>query len=754
MIGSAVSHYQISELLGVGGMGVVYRAEDKRLDRSVALKFLADDILGDRQALERFQREARAASALNHPNISIIHDVGEHSGRPFIVMEHVDGRTLSEMIGHTGLSADLVIDLAIQVCDALEHAHAKGILHRDIKPSNILVTTEGRVKVLDFGLAKLRAEEDIATTALTIPGSISGTVAYMSPEQARGEEVDAQSDIFSLGATIFEMLTGRQAFEGATAPIVFHAILEKTPPSTHHPRLDRIIEMALQKDKRARYLGAAAMRADLLRLKSDPTKKADTHSIAVLPFSDMSPQRDQEYFCDGIAEELITALANVDRLQVTARTSAFAFKGQQLDVRTIGEKLGVDTVLEGSVRKAGTRLRVTAQLINVSDGFHLWSERYDREIQDIFDIQDDITETIVSKLRAKLGGVPREPLIQRCTSDCEAYNLYLLGRHHWDRRENVKAIQYFEQAVQLDPEYALAWVGLADACTSMVAYAPINRQPARDKALGAAMRALELNDNLAEAHFSMGLVNFYLEWHWSGAEKELRRAIELNPNLALAHAYLAYLLALFGKRNEAIRHAEAAQSLDPLSITVNSFAANAWFSMNDYARATLEIDKVLEAHPVSPLPLAIRLQIRWRAGDTARLDQVRVLESVSRESPYFRSQVVIGYIRSGHIDQALQLFAELQQLFERYGSTPDPAYAAFINWELGDAERAREYLEAAFENRSWLLASMNHPYFDSLRADPFFEEVRRRMNFPSSRSTMSAVASHASSRHPSSSSSG
>jgi serine/threonine protein kinase/Tfp pilus assembly protein PilF len=591
VIGQTVSHYAVVRKIGSGGMGVVYEAEDTHLGRHVALKFLPQELAQDAHSLERFQREARAASALNHPNICTVHAIEQDGDQPFIVMELLEGQSLALMIGRHPFEMGQLLTLASQIADALESAHAKGIAHRDIKPANIFVTSRGQAKILDFGLAKIEGSrpqidsaaqlQTVQGNELTAPGTALGTVSYMSPEQARGQFTDNRTDLFSLGAVLYQMATGILPFQGDTAAVIFEAILNRDPAPIMqvNPSLPagfaRIVEKALEKDRNLRYQTATELKTDLMRLKRDldsghkrvsdsgeshaGTGKHSAKSVAVLYFENLSGAKEDEYFRDGITEDIITELSKIKGLNIFSRTTVLAFRDKPVTTAQIGQQLGASYALGGSLRRSGNRLRINAQLVDTSTDFPVWSERYDREIKDVFEVQDEIASKIAQALRVTLSPQEQQALAAKPTDNLQAYDLYLRGRGYARRRQRQDmevAVQMFENAVILDPKFALSHAAIANVSTQL--YVNFGRSPNwMERAVKAAETAVALRADLPEAQAAQAWI-LYGNGKYSEAEKAVRRAIELKRDCEGGYYLLGRALFSAGRFQELVDIAEEA----------------------------------------------------------------------------------------------------------------------------------------------------------------------------------------------------
>jgi serine/threonine protein kinase/tetratricopeptide (TPR) repeat protein len=787
MIGQTISHYRILEQLGAGGMGVVFKAQDSRLERAVALKFLPEKLAQQPLALERFRREARAASALNHPGICTIYDIGEQDGQTFIAMEFIDGETLRSHIHGKPLPLEELLELGIQIAEALEAAHAEGIIHRDIKPANIFVTKRGRAKVLDFGLAKLvpkgidnaGAESDgESSDSNSIVGIISGTPSYMSPEQVRGDGLDPRTDIFSFGLLLYEMATGRQAFGGSAGGVIIEAVLTRPPVpvrsinSSIPLRLEEIIDKAVHKDRAQRYQHVADIQADLQRLKREidsgarlggessesntssfsstgagssqtstgnrgglrPERRSKViDSIAVLPFDNTSRDPEHEYLSDGITASLINNLATIPKLRVMAQSTVFRFKGREIDPQAVGRDLNVRAVLTGRMIQSGGSLRIGAELVDVATGSQLWGAQYDRKRGDIFAIQDEISNEISGKLRLQLTRAQRKRLTRRHTEDPEAYRIYLKGRHHWNRWTEegfYKAIEYFEQAVQEDREYALAYAGLADSYVLLGWNSYLPPKDAFPKGKAAALKALQFDPDLGEAHTPLAAVLWLHDWQWQEAQKEFQRSLGLNPSYPTANHWHAEYVMTMGRPLEAIAEMKKSQTLDPLSLIINVAIGWANYMARRYDEALEQLLQTVELDPNYPVTCWI-LGLLYRA--TGRYE-LAITEGekgakLSGGSPVMRAALAHSYGKAGRTKEALQILDDLTKLANhKYVASH---FFAGIHIGLGENNRALEYLEKSYEEHShWLIYLHIDPSMDDLRNDPRFQDLLMRVGLP------------------------
>ena len=764
--GTHLGPYEIVSILGAGGMGEVYCAMDTRLNRRVALKVLpTTSSLTDTDRLQRFEQEARAASALNHPNIVTIYDVGGTGALRYMAMELIEGSTLRSLITHGLLPLPQALQIAAQIARALAKAHDAGIVHRDLKPENVMVTRDGYVKLLDFGLAKRQlppdpdAQTGVVTTPelSTTPGLVLGTIGYMSPEQCRGAAADFRTDQFSLGAIIHEMVSGERAFAGDSPVEVLTAIMRDMPPALSSLRpvprpLDAIVLKCLSKDPAKRYestrdlsrelddalreaavpFSSATGAIDLPRAERRPTPGP---SIGVLAFADMSPGRDQEYFCDGLADELISYLGALEGVRVASRIAAFQFKGQQIDVAEIGRRLNVATILAGSVRKAGNRLRITVQLTDVRNGFQLWSERYDRDLDDVFAIQDEIARGIVDKMRGQLTGSRISDILdqrsKRRTDDPDAYQAYLRGRFFWNQRTPgslQQAIGHFQKAVEHDPGYGLAYTGLSDTLNLLGYYNVLAPLEAYPRAKSASGQALAIDPGLAEAHASRGFSQLMFDRDWTGSEQSLRRAIELESSYASAHQWLAWVLFARGRFEEALQSVRKAAELDPLSPVIGCHHAYALELLGRRVEAVEQLKTALMLNPSFGLAHFHLGCLRLAEGHFE--DAVQSLRAAVEASG---GRIGVGYLGqafglAGRVDEARAVLARLHDDARKQYTSP--LDFALVHAGLGESDQVFERLDRAFDERvSDMIRIKLLPWPPAIRDDQRFDGVVRRLNF-------------------------
>ncbi len=814
MVGKTVSHYRVLSILGRGGMGVVYKAEDTRLGRLVALKFLPDEFANDRAAVERFRREARAVSALNHSNICTLHDIDTSEGQPFLVMEFLEGETLRQRILTEPLRVEELLDLSIQVAEALDTAHAGRVVHRDIKPANIFITARGQIKIMDFGLAKIenvRPVErgpDAPTVAMdlvTSPGATMGTVAYMSPEQARGEELDARTDLFSFGVVLYEMVTGKSPFQGTNTAVTFVAILHDPPVPMRNLRpdvpdeLERIVNKAIEKGRDLRYQTAAEIRADLKRLRrqiqtthaSEPGgagrgagrtalytpdrkmvepalaskavpaarkisprmgvfivlaalamvaagtlyflfRERPLDSLAVLPFVNVSAEPGIEYLSDGIAEGIINNMSQTPKLSIRSFTSVAHYKSREVNPQAIGRDLNVQAVLTGRLIHRGDQFDVNVELIDVRHNRQIWGSQYHPKTADLMAIQEQISQEISQKLSVQLSGEEKQRMSREATEDTEAYQLYLQGRYHWNKRtleDLEQSIDYFQQAIQKDPRYALAYAGQADAYALIADFNVLPAKEVMPKVKLAAAKALELDPALAEAHTSLAWADFH-DWDWPGAESEFKRAIELNPSYATAHSWYGEYLMALGRFDQAFSEVSRARELDPLSPVTNLAPGLRLYYSRQYPQA---VDQFKKTIAMDSLFVPAHLFLGRTYEQTARYPDAiaefgKALELSEGDT---NELAALGYADAvSHQESEARKI--LQQLTERSQQTyVQPTWVAVIHIGLGEKDQAFEWLQKAYQDRSaWLVFLKVDPFFDPVRSDPRFTDLMRMVGLP------------------------
>jgi serine/threonine protein kinase/tetratricopeptide (TPR) repeat protein len=774
--GTTLGPYAVVAPIGAGGMGEVYRARDSRLDRDVAVKVLPEHLAADSQALARFEREAKAVAALSHPNILAIHDFGVDKGLSYAVMELLEGETLGSRIQRAEIGWRKAVEMGIAIADGLAAAHSKGVVHRDLKPDNLFLTSDGRIKILDFGLAHRTPDptsERGDEPTLSQQAAVMGTPGYMLPEQVRGIPADARSDIFSLGAVLYEMIARRRAFSGETAAQSMAAIMEIQPPKLNDstrqvpPELDVVIAHCLEKNPQERFqsaqdlafvlrmiLGSIEAPKSLLQPAATRRRLAGwmaaavavlvlaagilyltrrsqaIDSLAVLPFVNVGADANQDYLSDGITEHLINSLSQLPHLRVVPRGIVFAYKGKEIDPQKVGHELNVRAILTGRVIQHGDRLNLQADLVDVSEISQLWGQQYDRKLADIITVQEDVARAVSDKLRLRTTAEEQRLLVRRSTQNAEAYQLYLKGLYYWNRRTGVglkKAVDFFRQALEKDPGYALAYAGMAESYAMFSYYTVAPPAEAFPKAKAAAVKALEIDETVAEAHASLGWVKISYEWDWAGADREFGRALEIDPNHATARQWYAAYLVAMGRPDESLAAYRRALETEPLSLIISAMTGRGLYFLRRYDDAIDQLRKTLELDPsFAEAHLCLGLAYEQKGMYAEAIAALRQGLEDSGGEPRMAGALGHAYAVSGRRTDAEKILLQLtEQSRHRYVAPYD---IAVVHLGLGNQRQAFDYLERAFDDHShWLIFMRADPRFDSVRGDPRYQDLLRRM---------------------------
>jgi eukaryotic-like serine/threonine-protein kinase len=782
LIGIKIAHYHILDRLGAGGMGVVFKAHDEQLDRDVAFKLLPDESVRSEEARQRLLREARTASRLSHPHICHVYEAGEADNHVYIAMELLDGQALSESIPAGGYPLETLVRIGGQIAEALSYAHRNGVIHRDLKSNNVILTTEGRAVVLDFGLAKREVmDEEGSSEALriapTATGTVMGTPAYLSPEVLRGERATAQSDIWALGVVLYDMASGELPFKGGSMAELGSAILKDQPaplPERVHPGLRTLIQRCLAKEPSQRYKLASEVHAALQVLQpgSHPVgRTARPHwglyaagavalaamvflginvtrwreqtaggasgghirSLAVLPLANLSGDPQQEYFADGLTDELIADLASIKSLKVISRTSAMRYKGARKPLPEIAQELGVDGIIEGSVLRSNDRVRIKVQLIDAARDRHLWTQTYDRDTRDVLAMQSEVGRDIAERIDVELAPGEQGRVANPRPVNPQAQELYLRGRYYWNKRDKnalVQALDQFDRAVRMDSTYAVAYAGLADTYVLMPVYAGSSPQESFPRARAAALQALKIDEHLAEAHASLGRVKLFYDWDWTGAETEFRRAIELKPSLSTAHHWYSIFLRDVGRLEEAISEANRALELDPVSLIINTNLGDTFFYAGQFDQAVAQHRKTLLLDAsFAPAHLYLGRALEQKGLFPEAVAEFQRARSLMGGGSYALGDLAHAYALAGKRSDAKGLLTELSERFKRGASLE--VDIALVHLALGDRDQAFQYLEQAYKARSGLNDLKVDPRFGSLRADPRFQDLLVRLGLKS-----------------------